>query len=513
MRYGSDKAYAQYGPVEYRKRPIAPLEEIEIDHTSGDLFCLDSISGAPLGRPTVALGTDRCTAMPWGVYVGFDPPSVHTVMQLLRNGLFPKTYVRAYADAGIWKIENSWPAFGRPVKLSVDRASENLGHDLRAFGVDLPIKEIEAKAGRTGRFKGQIERLLGTLNRNLLQQQRGTTFSNILERGDYDPRKNAVITYEELLEKIHAWLIDVYMRQPHNGIKDVPIRLWNEKIQLYRPHQIENVEGVLPLFGRIEHRVLRRDGIRWKNLFYTSPELMSLLANRKFRTAAADPCGNIVVRFRYDPSNISSIHVYLPHARGQSSMHLLVPVEKRAAEYARGLSVWAHDSIASIARAKLNASIDLASLDRAKSQLISDMESQTPASIKVRGALRIARMRQIGGLAPFGDQLRTTPDGSFEDARQISAVTCSDPLSDMRAGKGTKLDRYEVRDQSGEQSTSHSPLTVESGKGRKYRRGDDPQEISNSKPLSANRRDHTVPVIHIDQDDDEVDFYSEDIKP
>lgn len=90
-------------------RPKHPLDEVEIDHTLCDLFVLDGLTGAALGRPTIAAGVDRCTAMPWGLHIGFDPPSVHTIMQCIRNGVFPKTYVRIYADAGIWKIEKSWP--------------------------------------------------------------------------------------------------------------------------------------------------------------------------------------------------------------------------------------------------------------------------------------------------------------------------------------------------------------------------------------------------------------------
>lgn len=421
-RHGADKAYDVVGPVEYRSRPDQPLDEIEMDHTTCDLFVVDSLTYAPLGRPTIVIGVDRCTAMPWGIHIGFDPPSVHTVMQCMRNGMLPKTYVRAYVEAGAWDVKGSWPAFGRPKKLSVDRGAENINHDMRALGVDLPIKEIEAKAGRKGRLKGGIERLLGTLNRTLLQEQRGTTFSNVVARDDYDSRKNAIVTYEDLLEKVHEWLIDVYICRYHNGIKDVPLQVWNEKISNYKPRQIENINKYLPLFGRIEHRVLRRDGIRWRHLFFTSPDVMSLLSNPEFLKAATNARGDVVVRFRYDPSDISQIHVYLPHARGQETMHLRVPVEKRAAAYARGLSVWAHASIVKIARERAQDAIDVASLDATKAKLIEDFDRETPGSTKARGMTRAARMRQIGGVAPYGDSIRTTPRGSFEDTRHQLAA-------------------------------------------------------------------------------------------
>ena len=422
LRFGADTAYDQFGPVQYRARPTAPLDEVEIDHTTSDLFIVDGLSGAPLGRPTIGVGQDRCTGMPWALHVGFDPPSVHTTMQVMRNGLFPKNYVRVYADAGIWDIKGSWPAFGRPHMIATDRGAENFNHDVKALGADLPIKIIEAKAGRKGRLKGAIERFLGTLNRTLLHEQSGTTFSNIVDRDDYDPKKNAIITYEELLELLHKFIVDVYILRKHGGIKDVPLRLWNEKIQTHRPQQVENVEKVLPLFGRIEHRILRRDGIRFKHLFFTSPELMVLLSNSEFRKASTNGRGDVVVRFRYDPSNIDHIHVYLPHARGEDTMHLRVSIEKRSANYARGLSVWAHDAIVKVARTKADDAVDLAALDQAKAQLVRSFEEETPGSAKVRHTVRIARICQIGGIAPYGDSVRTTPEGSFEDQRQQAAI-------------------------------------------------------------------------------------------
>ncbi|MDB5710360.1 MAG: transposase [Sphingomonas bacterium] len=516
-RYGADKAYDAVGPVEYRSRPEEPLDEIEMDHTTCDLFVVDSLTGAPLGRPTVVIGADRCTAMPWGAHVGFDPPSVHTVMQCMRNGMLTKNYVRMYADAGIWDIKGSWPVFGRPKKLSVDRGAENINHDMRALAVDLPIKEIEAKAGRKGRLKGGIERFLGTLNRTLLQEQRGTTFSNVVARDDYDPKKNAVITYEELLEKIHQWLIDVYIRRYHHGIKDVPLRRWNQKIANYRPRQVENIDKLLPLFGRIEHRVLRRDGIRWKHLFFTSPEVMGLLSNPDFLKASTNPRGDVVVRFRYDPSNVDHIHVYLPHARGQETMHLRVSVERRAREYARGLSVWAHTSIVKMMRDDAMGTIDFAALDAAKSKLIADLDRDTPGSTRVRSMVRIARIRQIGGIAPYGDSVRTTPEGSFEDRRQQVAVETSISVpkshSSLTAGSGGLPFPSEFEPDEDDIDFAARTMPKPVAATPKYKRGDDPAAVLNqkrAKPGGRGRR--ATPKIIMPATGDEIDFYNDEVR-
>lgn len=491
-RYGSVAVYQAIGPVERRERPEAPLDDVELDHTSCDLFCLDGMTMAPLGRPTIAFSVDRCTGMPHGLHIGFDPPSAHTVMQCLRNGIFPKNYVKHYVDAGVWDIKHSWPVFGRPRRLSVDRAAENLGHDLKALAPDLPIKVIDAKAGRMPRLKGGIERYLGTLNRTLLQEQRGTTFSNIVERDDYDPKKNAVITFEELLELVHRWVIDVYMRRKHSGINDVPIRLWTEKIQKYRPAQVENASQIIPLFGRVETRTLRRDGIRFRNLFYQTPELMALLKNAKFLKKATNEHGRVEVRFRYDPSNMEAIQVYLPHTRE----HIRVTVEKRSRAYARGLSLWAHKAILAIAKERIEGDIDIADLEESKARLAADMDAKVPKSFKVRGRMRIARMRQIGGISPYGDAVRTTPEGSFEDVRQ------------------QETDAEREADATFEEDLSAEISELEEKPARRRPRKD--KATLQDKPVTSARRQQrgrkvVVPRAGATDDiDDDIDFYAKD---
>lgn len=475
-RYGSARAYQELGPVEHRADPELPLDVIEIDHTPADLFCVDGLTGVPLGRPTIVVGIDRCTRMPWGIHIGFDPPSVHTVLQCLRNGMFPKTYARMYADAGIWKIVNDWPVYGRPRRLVVDRARENLGRDLAALAPDLPIKVIDAKAGRMGRRKGGVERFLGTLNRTLLQEQKGTTFSNVLQRDDYDAKKNAVITYEELLGKVHAWLIDVYMVRRHGGLRDVPVSVWNRKIQSHRPAQVENPDQIIPLFGRVEHRLLGREGIRFEHLHFTSPELMALLGDTEFRRHVDNDKGRPNVRFRYDTSCLEAIQVYLPHRK----THIRVPVEKVATDYARGLSFWAHKAIVDSLNEEVKKKVDVAGLEAAKARVASALDEEMPESMKIRGRRLIARTRQIGGVAPFADRTATTPAGSFEDNRQITTV---------------------------EEDEEDVALSAPSAPGRRTTRAR-PAEPRRPRPASKGRTvTPTTQTPVNDQDDDDIDFY------
>ena len=67
------------------------------------------------------------------------------------------------------------------------------------------------------------------MNRDLLHGEPGTTFSSILERDEYDPTKHAVVLLSTFREILHKWIIDVYLRTPHRGIKDIPAHCWNSE--------------------------------------------------------------------------------------------------------------------------------------------------------------------------------------------------------------------------------------------------------------------------------------------
>jgi putative transposase len=107
--------------------------------------------------------------MPWGIHIGFDPPSVHTLGQIIRNGILPKTYVRKKVEAGEWAdIENDWTAYGRPKAIRLDRALENISDQCDIIAQSVGILEVERCEGRRPQQKGAVERFIGSLNRKLL---------------------------------------------------------------------------------------------------------------------------------------------------------------------------------------------------------------------------------------------------------------------------------------------------------------------------------------------------------
>lgn len=427
-RHGEVDAAQKYDGVDLREDPEAPLDLVELDHTIADLFVVSNELRVPIGRPTIAIAVDRCTRMPFGIYIGFEHPSVLTVMQCLKNGILPKTYLRRKVEAGEWKIQNHWPVFGVPRGLLFDRAMENLGHDIRLNAAGLGIANVLFAPRRTPRHKGGVERFFGTLNKRLLHEQRGTTFSNVLQRKDYDSQKNAIITLDELYEQAHRFLVDIYPRKRHAGIRDLPYRRWDELTERFRIDPLGDLQEILPLFGRTFYATLQRAGVQLKHIVYNSPELAALRSSPAFR-AKAELKPRLA--FRYDPADLGAIHVYLPHEK----RFLEVKPVSKWLNYAEGLSMWEHLSILRYERERCKGATDPDSLAEAMVALIVQMEAADGRRRTSKVSKRLARLTGHGRISPAGDTYATTPVNSTagRHARRFTPSNDQEPLSHTAA--------------------------------------------------------------------------------
>ena len=417
-REGKAAADQKFAGVQTRRDPIRPLEVVEMDHTQCDLFVICEQTGLPIGRPTIVVALDRASRYPLGLHVGFDPPSVNTLMQGLRNAMLPKTYLEQKVARGEWKIKHPWIAYGKPKMLSIDRALENIGGDLDDFAAECRF-HYRIQPGRRPQGKGGIERFLGVLNRERLQQQRGSTFSNILDRGDYDPAANAVITHAELLYVLHRELLDVYACVPHRGLRGIPAQVHAELTAKYPVDPVEDIQYLNMLIGHVDHRTLRRTGIEFEGIIYYSEEIVALLRHPEFLRRSPDR----TVRFRYDPGDLREIRVHDP----MTDKLIRVPPCERDAGYAIGLSIWQHRLIVKHRNERLKANADYEGKAQAKAELAEFFEQAYLRRGKIRSRRTAARFAGVGRLALAGSDESTSPVGSLdcmlrdEAARSASA--------------------------------------------------------------------------------------------
>jgi putative transposase len=330
-----------------------------MDSTTLDLFVIDPETGLPIGRPTLFVSSCLKTKMPHGYYCSFNETGNLAVSQCLLHGIMPKTYVKERYP----NIKHEWECHGLFNSLKVDNALAFHGESLEDAALQLGFL-IDYAPIATPWFKASIERFIGTLNRQLIHRQPGTTFSNIFQKFGYDPLKHALISKKTLDEIIHVYLIDVFPRQKHRGINDVPARLWKELIAKYPPTYPKKAEDLRVLLGQVVWRTIQRTGIEIDGLYYRSDELASL------RTRLLDNKGDVKkVKVKKNLEDLSAVYVQ-DEFRGK-----YIPVPAIDQEYTKGLTQFQHEVFLSYAKKRAEDFVKIEELHDAKQyikQLVKD---------------------------------------------------------------------------------------------------------------------------------------------
>lgn len=368
-RYANEKHKTQNkGP-----EPEKPLERVECDDTKTDLLVIDPETSLALGRPWLMILVDVFTRMILGYYLSFYPPSHITVMMAMKHAIRPKNYVKEkYPD-----VVNSWDTYGLFDVLVIDNAKHWYGNGLEdAFfqtGTDMQFAPVKIPW-----YKGTVERLLQTIHSSLIHKQPGTTFSNIFDKGDYNPEKHAVIWLDLLDEILHKWIIDVYSQSIHTGIQDIPARRWKNSIVRYPPALPPAHTDLDIIFGKVTYRKISGTVIHFKNLEYSDSILATIKTNSKK--------GDDDVKIKYDPTDLGMIYVY----DAFWCRYVRVPAVDQ--EYAKGLTEWQHEVICKFIRRTNQARIDRKALVEAKEyirQRIAEELGRRPK--KLKGVNRIAK--------------------------------------------------------------------------------------------------------------------------
>lgn len=365
-RHGSRAAKIKYKAYQGCPAPTHPLQVVEIDHTKIDLnvvgdirdfegipYVFDSLPKNPviLGRPWLTYALDRFSRMPLGLYIGFEPPSWLSVMQCLRHGMLPKTYLQArFPD-----LDAEWPCYGLIETLMMDHGAEfhskSLDDACLSLGIDIQYAPVQHPW-----FKGKVERFFRTNNAGLFHSLSGTTYSNPKERGDYPSEDKAFLTLSELSFLLHHWLLKVYAVRPHRGLHNfTPLQVWQQgvaKVPVRLPNRVTDLDALL---GIVEERKVHHYGVEFEGLRYNGPALAEIRRDKKLCKSK--------VKLKIDPTDLSAISVLHP-ATGK-----LMRVHCVDREYSTGLTLPQHRAIAKHAREVNGDKITVKKLVDARNQL------------------------------------------------------------------------------------------------------------------------------------------------
>lgn len=192
-----------------------PYALVQIDHTYVDIQLVDGEHRMPIGRPWITVAIDVFSRMCLGYYISFDPPGMLGTGLCLTHAIRNKQEWMAKLG-----VDYDYPCQGVPRIVHADNAKEFRGKSLQAV-CDLHHIDLRFRKKKKPQHGAYIERYMGTLMSDI-HALPGTTFSNVVDKEDYDSEGKAVFT----LPKFERWLAHLilgqYHHRPHSGLNGLP---------------------------------------------------------------------------------------------------------------------------------------------------------------------------------------------------------------------------------------------------------------------------------------------------
>lgn len=220
-----------------------PLQRVEMDSCKIDLMSLMATAGlygVLSDTDKAALGLDGGKARRYITVAECATTRCIVGMRLCRAPSAQatlQTIDMAVRDKGVWTDSvaalSPWHQFGTPELIVTDCGTEFMNYDVRVALRDFGIRFENAPAGAP-RMRARVERLFRTVGTRLVARLTGRTFSNMLEKGDYDPKAKAALTADDLCHALIRWVVDVYHNTPHSGLSgETPARCWDRLVKTY----------------------------------------------------------------------------------------------------------------------------------------------------------------------------------------------------------------------------------------------------------------------------------------
>lgn len=400
-RYGRAHAEAHFRMVQGHLPAQYPLDVVEVDHSPLDLYVLDDENFLPLGRPWITVMKDRYSGVILGFSFSFRKTGIESIFACLKHSIMPHDDIHErWPD-----IQNPWPAFGVGHYYVFDR-----GTDFTSIELQTAINSLGAHyeycAVHSPWLKGSIERFFKTLNETLFETLPGKTFSNLKDRGDYDPAKDAVIRVSTLVYLIHKWICDHHNIFPDVRKQAVPIDLWNEGIGIAPPPYPNSMEELSIILGERNTGTLSQEGIRYKWITYANETLSNIM----------DEVGKgTKVDFIVNRENLGFIHVKNPTTGNYEEIPSTRP------EYACGLTAYQHQYLRKVNQIDLNSrnAIDTLIETRANTQQVIQGEMTSKRKYNYSQAAKLAGISSDAVIANKSRTISEPFEGQTVEPKEI----------------------------------------------------------------------------------------------
>ncbi|MFJ3483872.1 helix-turn-helix domain-containing protein [Pseudomonas sp. NPDC090202] len=307
-RLGPRSAKDKYRPLRGSfPKTDAPNSVVQIDHTPVDVIIVDEADRLPIGRPNLTMSIDVHTRMIGGFFFSLDPVGANSAALCIAHAVTQKSYWLAARD-----IPAEWPVYGLMQKIHVDNAKEFKGRALTR-GCDEYGIILENRPRKQPNYGPHIERAFRTFMEKG-HQLPGTTFSNTLDKLNYDSEGKACMTLKELELWFTIFVVYIYHNEPHRGLGGIsPINYYSQCVHGTKdmpgvglPEPIENEEKFRLDFTPYFLRTVQRHGAKIDGINYYAPVLRTRIAED-----GDDGKGRKFI-FVQDPRDISVVYFLDP---------------------------------------------------------------------------------------------------------------------------------------------------------------------------------------------------------
>ena len=414
-RHGKFKADQWFAYCGSHKPPTRILERVEIDHTPLDLILLDDELMIPIGRPYLTLLIDVFSGCVTGFHLSYKAPSYVSAAKAISHAVKEKSL-----DSLSVQLQNNWPCYGKIENLVVDNGAEfwskNLEHACQSTGINIQYNPV-----RKPWLKPFVERFFGQINQCFLTEIPGKTFSNILEKEDYKPEKDAIMRFSTFVEQFHRWIVDIYHQDSDSRDTRIPIRQWEAGFNMYPPLKmnVEEEERFTLLMYVSYHRTLSRNGFKFEELMYDSTALADY---RKHYPQTKETSKKLI---KVDPDDISKIYVFLE----ELNSYLEVPCTDPTG-YTKNRSIYEHKAIKKINREEIRGSKDCLGLAKARMAIHESMKEEQELLLAFKGKAKISSAKKQAQLADVSNTGQGTIKVSDEQVSSAIEQKANDVLDD-----------------------------------------------------------------------------------
>lgn len=288
------------------------LEVAQSDSHPLDIFVVDEY-GEVLGRPVLTIIMEIKTRHIIGWDISLNSPSLQKTLRALKMSM-----------------SASNPYGGLAMLYILDNGPENIAAQLRIILKSFGSKITFCEVGNPDQ-NPNVERFFSTFETQIIHSLAGTTFSNIIKRGDYDSESEAIHTLEEIRETFKNWLENDYHKATHSEIKTSPRTAWLQQTSAFSPRRFSE-DDINRLFLRSVYVKPTDAGrVRYNNLFWSGPGVPFL--------ATLDEKKSDLILL-YDPSELG--HAWITHPNHRDRVYRVEAVNPR---YQIGLTLDMHLSI------------------------------------------------------------------------------------------------------------------------------------------------------------------------